>query len=445
MNFFITITFLTIAMLGSGSALGFKVDRTKPRVGEPMPDFTLTKVTHYPKKEVSLADFKGKWLILDFWFTGCTSAIKSLPQVNALHLKFQDRIQIMMVGINGHRYKDIEQVYRVLTEKYDLQLASAYDSLLHVEWDIWSMPYVIIIDPHGIVRHITTGRDMDEDKLQRLLDGTPVKFHSDPVPLYEIDVTEFPGTRDSTLVYRSVLTKWTGQRARGSRLTSYNEWTEAQYRDGIILVGYPLARLYKIAYTGRDDFNASVLPDGSLFHPRVVLEVSDPRPFWYDTAYSAYRGRYNYNLSIVGTKTNSSDFLKTVFQAELRNAFGYNVAVEEREFEILKIDASRNVVEKLATRGGEHEIAISPVRMQMQNVPIETFFKLLIYQLSATDRVFLEKNETGFEGNIDIDLNAVLTDIEDVKLELRKIGFEIVKEKRDLKTLVIRDSVHFSR
>lgn len=440
MKFILTITLLISALLAKSTALhDFASEPTKPEIGKPMPDFTLTRVTHFPKSQVSLKDFRGKWLMLDFWFTGCTNAIRSLPAMNNLQLKFEDRMQVMMVGVNSHRYKDIESVYDVLREKYDLQLASAYDSVLHVEWDIWSMPYIIIIDPEGIVRHITTGRDMDEEKVERLLNSRPVKFHTDPIPLSDFDVSEFPGSVDSTLLYRSILTKWKGQRPTGSHLASYNEWTEPQYRDGIILVGYPLGRLYKIAYTGRDDFNVSVLPDGSLFYPRLTLEVSNPRAFWYDTSYSTYRGRYNYNLSLIGSKRNNINFLKRVFQAELHNAFGYSAVVEEREFEVMKIAAHNHAAEKLATRGGERQINMSPVRMQMQNVPIQTFYNLLVYQLSSADRVFIEKNETGFEGNIDIDLHAVLTDIDDVNLALKQIGFEIVKERRKLKTLVIKD------
>jgi hypothetical protein len=38
-----------------------------PEVGKPCPDFTLNNVAYYSKKKVSLNDFKGKWLILDFW------------------------------------------------------------------------------------------------------------------------------------------------------------------------------------------------------------------------------------------------------------------------------------------------------------------------------------------------------------------------------------------
>lgn len=440
MKSLLAITILISSFLQVSAGLcSHAADPTKPHVGEPLPDFRLTRVSNYPKTQASLKDFHGKWLILDFWFTGCTSAIRSLPMINKLHLKFRNRIQIMMVGLNSHRYRDIENVYDVLKGKYDLQLASAYDSVLHVQWDIWAMPYLIIVDPQGIVRHITTGTDMDEEKLQRLLDGRPVKFRSDPVPVSDFDVAEFPGTRDTSLVYRSILTKWKGQRSSGSHLASYNEWTDYQLQNGIILVGYWLSRLYKIAYTGDDNFNASPLPDGSLFYPRIVVEASDASPFCYDSTFSTYKGLYNYNLSLVGSKRNSIDFVKRVFQTDLQNSFGYKVFIEDREFEVLKIEGSKRAAEKLASHGGEPLIKTSPVRMQLQNIPIDKFYKLLIYKLTTLETVYIEKNETGFEGNIDIDLRAVLTDVEDVNLALKKIGFEIVKVKRKFRTLVIRD------
>ncbi len=375
--------------------------------------------------------------MLDFWYTGCTNAIRSLPKMNKLQRRFKDRIQIVMVGLNGQRYQQIEDVYNVLKRKYDLRLASAYDSVLHVKWDIWSMPYIIIVDPSGVVRHITTGSDMSETKLDALLRGEEVKFHRDKDIPDTFQVKNFPGSPDSTLVYRSVLTRWTGERPRVSDLSSYNTWPKSMQDEGIIVVGFRLDQLYKIAYTGSHNPNVFALRDGSLFYPDAVVEVSDRRPFVVDTA--SFAGRYSVNIALTSPGGKDLEGMMRRFQDELRNAFGYSVKMEEREFDVWRIKADRAALQKLKTSGGARQINITPVNMFMQNVPVETFYRLLLYQLYMPDRIFIDKNENGFEGNVDIDLKAVLTDPADVKKALRKYGIEVIQEKRKLKALVISD------
>lgn len=71
---------------------------TYPEIGKPCPDFVLKDVINYPKKEVRLNDFKGKWLILDFWDRDCTACIESFPKINALQKEFGDKVQFILVG-----------------------------------------------------------------------------------------------------------------------------------------------------------------------------------------------------------------------------------------------------------------------------------------------------------------------------------------------------------
>src|SRR4051812_41679567 len=42
-------------------------DYLNVQVNEPSPAFSLSDVAHFEKRKVRLEDFKGKWLVLDFW------------------------------------------------------------------------------------------------------------------------------------------------------------------------------------------------------------------------------------------------------------------------------------------------------------------------------------------------------------------------------------------
>ncbi len=61
-------------------------------------------------------------------------------------------------------------MFEKLRVKKGLNISSAYDSVLEKRWDIQSMPHIVIVDPEGIVRYITSGADMDQQKIQALME-----------------------------------------------------------------------------------------------------------------------------------------------------------------------------------------------------------------------------------------------------------------------------------
>jgi len=56
--------------------------------GKAAPAFTLKAVDGKP---VSLADFRGQVVLLDFWGTFCMPCVKALPELQAMHAKYAAR------------------------------------------------------------------------------------------------------------------------------------------------------------------------------------------------------------------------------------------------------------------------------------------------------------------------------------------------------------------
>ena len=66
---------------GSGSAGG------APRVGATAPDFTLLNLDGQP---VSLADFRGRLVLINFWATWCGPCEIEMPAIQAVYEKHQE-------------------------------------------------------------------------------------------------------------------------------------------------------------------------------------------------------------------------------------------------------------------------------------------------------------------------------------------------------------------
>jgi peroxiredoxin len=409
-----------------------------PRPGVRMPDFALRDVRHFRKSRVSLADFKGQWLVLDLWYRGCGTCIRSFPKMDKLQAVFKDRIQFIMVGDNSSEGfgKGLDELYERLREKQHLtNLVVAYDSTLCDRWAIWSFPHVIIIDPAGIVRHVTTGWDLTPEKLQNMLDGIKVQFISvDDLPPFEPD--KVTGASD-LLLYRSLLTKWNGEKRH---LPSVTDFVSDSMTTRFQLARVKLEWLYTTAYFDRTYWGIRDSLYGRIF-PHPVYEQKDTSRFSFD--FYKPIGIYNYELIVPKSRKTRREVMQ-IMQRELKNVFGYEAVVEDRMMPVWELVAAPGAATKLKAKGGAfHSIPAllgdgGVSGFSVWNCPMTSFFDMVVRGSGYDLTPYVD--ETGIEGNIDITVDALMTDRSQVIRELRKNGLDLVKSKKMMKALVIRDS-----
>jgi len=66
------------------------------RVGDAAPDFTVKTLD---AKDLSLADFKGRFVLLDFWATWCAPCVAEIPNLEAVHKAFGADPHFAMVSL----------------------------------------------------------------------------------------------------------------------------------------------------------------------------------------------------------------------------------------------------------------------------------------------------------------------------------------------------------
>jgi peroxiredoxin len=127
----------------------------------PAPDFKLLDVD---EKEHTLADYKGKPVIVNFWATWCPPCRKEIPSMNRAWHKIKDE-GIAMIAINVGESAD--EVF-AFTAEYPIDFTVLLDEegKVSTTWPIRGLPTTFILDPEGnLVYQAVGGREWDADEI----------------------------------------------------------------------------------------------------------------------------------------------------------------------------------------------------------------------------------------------------------------------------------------
>lgn len=141
----------------------YKAELTAKMIAEQAPNF---KVKDLNGKEVSLSDFKGKTIVLDFWATWCGPCKKSLPGMQLMVNKYKNDPNVKFLFI--HTWETVpdpksDAVNYLLTHNLDLPL---YMDVRNPEtkknpavssFGVDGIPAKFVIDGNGKIRFKTSG------------------------------------------------------------------------------------------------------------------------------------------------------------------------------------------------------------------------------------------------------------------------------------------------
>jgi thiol-disulfide isomerase/thioredoxin len=407
-----------------------------PKIGKPCPDFKLNNLVNSKHNQISLKDFKGKWLMIDIWAPTCTSCVHRFPEINRLQQIFRNELTVLLIGYNDYQYdRNVKEIYLQLQDRMHLQLLAAFDSVLLRRWQAYSVPYIVLVNPAGLVYSITGGSDMDSAKIRQMLDGERPIFRSKTYarqfnwekPLH----VNSNGGSDSGFLYRSLLTRYVDE---DPYTPVYIGVYYKKNKIGFQVIGAPLSRLYHYAYIG--EINMGFCED-SLYgkvSPNLVLEIVDSAIFKPD--FIKMRNLFNYSLFVPLGKENTN-YLMQVLQRELKNCFGYEVRLENREASCWLLKMRRDTMVSLKSKELIKLDSVTPMGIRIKNGTLNELI-LGISEYCPLERLSIY-DETEIDYPIDIQINALLTNFREVQQELNKKGLELVRGKKMMKVIVIRD------
>jgi len=433
---------LVVTGINSGAA---QKPHDYPEIGKPCPEFIMHEIHQYKVTKASLSDFRNKPLIIDFFEQYCVACFESFPKLKTLQEEFKDKVQFLLFGYDkkfgDNSTTDIREDYRKYQEHFKLNIPVAFDSATVDRFRIMSFPYVVWIDGGGIVRAITRSDELTQENIRTFIDGQPVDLpmtenveQGNNDHFYNPDqllLSNGNGGNDSDFLCRSVLMDWK------YRQDFYHDLNvNARNIKNLQGVGFPLFGLYKQAFG--DTVTYDVPPEGNVtdnepnhygqWYLQPVLENCDSSQF--QPNYSTGKNVYSYSLVMKNAR-----WLKDIqkrMQNDLGSYFKLNVRVENRSLPCLKLIATDNARQKLPTKGGKANADYSQSGFAFTNQPVSK----IIFQIWGYNPTEVVIDETGIMGNIDIQIDAILTDFEDFRKALKKQGLDIIRDKRVMKAIV---------
>jgi cytochrome c biogenesis protein CcmG/thiol:disulfide interchange protein DsbE len=126
----------------------------RPRTSKQAPDFVLHDLHG---KKVSLNQFKGKPILINFWATWCGPCKEELPSIQRLHdaSKSNGDIQIVAISIDRSNIEKVNQYARDLNLTFPILLDP--DRIARKPYFVRSLPTSYLIDADGKLQGFISG------------------------------------------------------------------------------------------------------------------------------------------------------------------------------------------------------------------------------------------------------------------------------------------------
>lgn len=151
---------LSLALL-----IGLVACTRRAEPGHSVPNFSVTTASG---QHVSLANFHGKVLVLNFWATWCPPCVDEVPSLNQLQKEFPDR-SVTLLGISVDKDGD---AYQRFLKQFHIDFLTARDAGLSIPKSYGTVKYpeTYIIDQNGnLLRKVVGETNWDDPSMVHYL------------------------------------------------------------------------------------------------------------------------------------------------------------------------------------------------------------------------------------------------------------------------------------
>lgn len=154
---------LLLLLAGMGYVIVNNVFGSKSivKAGSVAPNFTLQTLAD---DALSLSDFQGKGIVLNFWATYCQPCLAEMPALQRQYERYKEQ-GIVVLGVNtGESAATVSGYIRRLEVNYPIVLDPGYQVVK--QYQVGPIPHTLFIYPDGKVKNIIIG-EMTEDMIEK--------------------------------------------------------------------------------------------------------------------------------------------------------------------------------------------------------------------------------------------------------------------------------------
>ncbi|KLT67023.1 hypothetical protein AB669_03655 [Pedobacter sp. BMA] len=367
--------------------------------------------------EQTLAVYKGKAIILDFWSTHCSPCIKAFPKLAQLQVRFANDLRII----------GIEQVEKEKIDAFFMKQAPlgfptvVGDKYLNKLFKHVYIPHEVWIDAKGIVTGFTNGDEVNDSSIASFIAGDKIKAEMKidqdlSKPLYASEA--LPVNR---LLYYSIWLKGhlEGVGASNREIDLPGTYGITWSNQPLVFIMQSIARRQIKDYSGKRVMISSA-DSLDLFYGKLKGEA---RKSWFHS--------HEYTMSITMSKRDTMLLSKKMLQL-LNDQCGYSVRVEKRLMPCLVMTKLKGESPTLKADGAMVNTLAQVNEKKLRNARL---FYLTAYLNEENNGLPIIVDETGWKGKIDFDLTS--SRVQDLQKQLREIGFSLEPAERELEVMTV--------
>ena len=114
----------------------------------------------------TLADYRGQWVVINYWATWCKPCLKEIPHFNRLHAERQGSVAVMGVDFDKGQGDVLAERIHTMGITFPVLKHDPAPGMLHARPNV--LPTTVIYNPEGKL-HATLLGDQSWESLQQAL------------------------------------------------------------------------------------------------------------------------------------------------------------------------------------------------------------------------------------------------------------------------------------
>jgi thiol-disulfide isomerase/thioredoxin len=411
--------------------------------GKKIPHILVNSTINNSVLPIDFASLKGKLIILDFWNTACSSCIANMPKMDSLQVKYDGKIQILMVTKN--KPEEVENLFKRIGIKAPHIPSITRDTLLNKLFPHYAEPHHVWIDQAGIYLFSTFDHNATGKNIERFLQGKKPSMTQKNDGVFQEDQSILSQINDTfrPLVYQySIFMKGLNRYAVGGGSGRIGHDSLSKWPCSYTAINLTPLTMIQEAYN-KEVYGYEIGLLNLKSNKRLILET-DNNELLYEPLnpdeIDHWRLEHNWSWEIKVNPRSADDLFQTM-QNELNQTLPYEGVVELRKTKYLALMriSPIDTGNQNGILQGKEGVTFKAGNILFNNATLAA----LVRQMNYTDISPLPIiNETGL-GTV-INLQMAVKDFysyPDIKKQLNRIGFDLKEKEGSIKMLVIKNRV----